>query len=985
MPDGKRLARALADRFNIKVDDSDLDLAKISSLVQIRHDRDRLVKALRDELSGYAADDDLRWLLNQTWKAIFTTNYDTGIEDAYREMVEPTQTPVSMATNSEIKSWDPSHEIPVFHLHGSLESDAALDAILLTERDYAIYDEKRNMLFNHFKIEYPTSPILYVGYSNQDPNWREITTTLQVQFSPSAPPKSFRLAPDTPPIDRELLAAQGIETIDGTIPDLRAAWVARFGELRVEPTARDRLKAMVPSDLSAAYAEYPSATIRLLNSWEYVNQADFSVAPNTESFYKGNRANWGIFAEGQSFERDIEKPVVDRLVDFVTSPTPRMDCAVVLAPAGYGTTTLLLAAAAWYVRHHAGPIFVLRPGATPSVGDMEFAAKHFDSPPVFIVDNASDFREQLASAYGTLRSHDAAAFFLMGARLNEWHQLKSFWSPLELQIEPLSDGEIFRLIETLETEGQLGRLADLPQELQYASIKDRHQQELLVTMREVTEGRAFDVIIESEFFGITESRARDLYGFVCAFSRVRALARDQLLADAINMQISDLYALASPALEGIVIEEEIDEAREIYGLRARHQTIADIVWDRCLNNSQREEILLSVMDSLNLTYGFDAKVFEMMTRDEYAIDSLRTFDTRVRFFDRASRKDPDNVYVRQHFARMLRREGKLDMALAQIELAIKMAPRKRLLHHTKGLILGDLASGADSLEVGRRYLGQAEQAFDQALAIDERDEYSYQSLADVYLDWAKKVGNEDEQAIYLGKAQEALLDGLDKGRELEYLYVMESRIQSHIGDTPGQLGALRKALEAAPSSANVRYLLGSALRAAGLLDESESVLREGLSGNTADPRLALSYTKTLLMLDRGLPASIAILEMARARGLRDPAFIAAYGGLLRLNGDVTRAEQLLVDVRNKSFSARDQRKIVFVPSDFFDVGELSGVITHVAPGFAFVKVDSLGDFFLPGSQMGNKALRLGTRVRFVAGFTIRGGTVHRLIGTSEAA
>jgi tetratricopeptide (TPR) repeat protein len=396
------------------------------------------------------------------------------------------------------------------------------------------------------------------------------------------------------------------------------------------------------------------------------------------------------------------------------------------------------------------------------------------------------------------------------------------------------------LIEMLAREGEMGRLADLPADLQHAAIKDRNQKELLVTMREVTDGRAFDVIIESEYRGITDDRARDLYSLVCALSRTRAIGRDALFADAMGIQVQGVYDLVR-SLEGIVIEEVIDEAREIDGLRARHQTIAEIVWDRCLNDTQRETAMLDIIDALNLTYSVDAKAFENLTRDEYAIDSLRTFDTRVRFFERAARKDPDNIFVRQHFARMLRREGKFEMALAQIDLAISMAPRKRILYHTKGMILGDLATSSESLDIGRRYLGQAEQAFDHALSIDDHDEYSYQSLADLYLDWAKKVESSDERATYLGKAQETLLEGLEKGRELEYLYMMEARIQEYIGNAPGQLDALRKALDGSPSSTTVRYLLGNALRASGNLEESEEVLHEGILQDTggSPPRFKL--------------------------------------------------------------------------------------------------------------------------------------------------
>lgn len=500
-------------------------------------------------------------------------------------------------------------------------------------------------------------------------------------------------------------------------------------------------------------------------------------------------------------------------------------------------------------------------------------------------------------------------------------------------------------------------------------------------MREVTDGRAFDVIIESEYRNILDADARDIYGAVCAVSRTKSTARDGLIAGSKNLQLQDLYSSVHQLLEGIVVEEVIDESRQLDGLRARHQIIADIVWNRCLNDMQRETILLSIMDSLNLTFGTDIKTFEALTRDEFAIDGMRSFESRVRFFERACRKDPKNVYVRQHFARMLRREGKHEMALAQIEQAIGMAPGKRvrMMHHTKGVILSDLATGSDSLEVGRRYLGQSEQAFDAALAIDDRDEYSYQSLADLYLDWAKRVDTETERATYLAKAQETLAEGLEKGRELEHLYMMEARIEEYIGNTPGQLEALERALESSPASIHVRYLLGNALRVAGKPLESAEILGAGMQQEPSDPRLAYSYVKTLLTNGESISRCCSVLSLAKTRGLRDPAYVAAYSGLLKLNGEVALGEQLLSEANRRNFSATDIRRVMFIPGKFTTLPDLIGIVTRVTPGYAFVNVPNRGDFFFPGSRIKSRALDVGSMLCFVAGFTVRGGVVHRVI------
>mgnify|MGYP001806199693 CR=1 FL=1 len=840
------------------------------------------------------------------------------------------------------------------------------------------------MLFDQFKSSYPTSPILYIGYSNRDSNWREITTALRAQFFPGTPPRSFRLAPSTPDLEREILESQGIETLPGNVGDFRAAVTARFGDLRVEPATLSRVRSRVPSKLQAAFDQFPTATSRLLNAWEYVNQADFSIDPNTDAFLKGDRPNWGVIGKGQNFERDIERPIVDALLDFATQPNPRAQGRLLLGPAGYGTTTLLMAIAAWYAREDAGSIFLLKPEAQPILGDIEFAISISATPPIFVIDNGSEHHFFLGDTVAQLRSADKAACFLVGSRLNEWRQVRSGWNVPEFIIDPLSDDEIDRLIDALSRLNALGRLADVSPELRHAVVKNKNQQELLVTMREVTEGQAFDSIIESEFHNIKDSVAKDAYGLVCGISRVRATVRDGVIADALDMQVHELYNLIDSGLVGIVVPEVLDESRDIDGLRARHQIIADIVWERCLHSLDRESVLTRLLDKLNLTFGPDAKAFRFLTQDSDAVGSLRSFEARISFFERAIRKDPDNPYIRQQFALMLRRENKLDLALSQIERAIKMDSRKRVLHHTKGLILGQLAAETTSREVARRWLAQAEGAFTHALSMNDRDEYSYQSLANLYLDWAKRTTDENESALYLTKAQEALSNGFDKGRELEYLYVLESKIQDHIGNTPGQLNALRRALEDSPSSANVRYILGNALRRAGEVDESREVLHDGLIQHPGDPRLALAYALTLLTLGREVAECAAVLGLAKVRGLRDPAFTAAFSGLLVLGGDEGEAQDVRDQAAQRGFSSTDRRRTYFVPGDYSSEVVLNGSVVRVSQIFAFVQVAGMGDFFLPPAKFREHRIRVGDALVFEPAFSVRGPVVHRVVTWPDA-
>ena len=168
-PDARDLAKKLASRFSIST--SDPDLAKIAAVVELRRGRPELDKFLREELAKYEPSDAFRWLFSLTWRAIFTTNYDRWIERCYETVPNPTQRPVVVSDNADLARVDPRVDVPIYHLHGSL-SHPTRPFALITDQDYARYSEHRRMLFELLKLHYATGPILYVGYSNTDSDWR---------------------------------------------------------------------------------------------------------------------------------------------------------------------------------------------------------------------------------------------------------------------------------------------------------------------------------------------------------------------------------------------------------------------------------------------------------------------------------------------------------------------------------------------------------------------------------------------------------------------------------------------------------------------------------------------------------------------------------------------------------------------------------------------------------------------------------------------
>src|SRR4029077_17128161 len=111
----------------------------------------------------------------------------------------------------------------------------------------------------------------------------------------------------------------------------------------------------------------------------------------------------------------------------------------------------------------------------------------------------------LETAVAQQRQTHTNCLFVLGERKNEWRMARSRLKLEEYEIPPLSDAEIDRLLDFLTRERALGKMEPLDRQFQFAIVKEKHEKQLLVAMREATEGELFDVIIENEYRGISDA------------------------------------------------------------------------------------------------------------------------------------------------------------------------------------------------------------------------------------------------------------------------------------------------------------------------------------------------------------------------------------------------------------------------------------------------------------------------------------------------
>jgi tetratricopeptide (TPR) repeat protein len=986
-PNAAELAQELTTHFSI--DTTSTDLAKVAEIVEIRKGRPQLEAYLKRALANLEPDPIFQWLTSFHWRAIFTTNYDHAIERAYELNSNPPQTPISISITSQLEATDPRTQVPIFHLHGSL-FDAPDSHVVITQTDYARYQAKRQMLWSRLKQEFATSVFLYLGYSSRDWNWQLVLDEITQEFYPSELPHSYRLDPYAEELDIEILKNRHVETIKTDLQTFRDAVLAELGEYKPDPEALSKYRTGIHQDLLPAFGKNPAALLRLLRSWTYVNGEDFAKTPNTKGFLLGDKPSWSLVGSDIAFRRDIEEDLWDdEILEFATSPGAKSRAIAILASAGYGITTVLMTLAARIVVQRIAPAFMLREGAEVHEGDVQFAGSLFPEQAVFFfVDDAREHANSLNLCLSQLRLGRSMCLLVLGERKNEWRTARSRVRAEEYEIQPLSDKEIDRLLDFLTREHALGKLEELARDYQFAIVKEKHEKQLLVAMREATEGYGFDVIIENEYRGIADGKSpttvnlpRDLYLIVCCFHQEGVLVRDRLLADILRIPLSDLHDEIGSSLDGLIFFEETDVSRGEYAARTRHRTIADVVWKKCGQISTKEYILQTAMERLNLSYRLDKVSFDKFVGNDDIVANFKTLDGKIRFFETACKREPNNPYSLQHFARMLLREKQTTLALAQIDLAIKMNDRLRVLHHTRGTILAELANTAENEDLGRKWMLQSETEFRLCVTMQARDHYGYQGLASLYLNWAKRVKSEDESADYLTKCEATIGEGLRNAREREVLWVLSAEVQKWLGNEPSRIEKLKKAVSESSASVVPSYLLGRAYRFQGKPEKTIEVLEPVIRSRFEEFRSYLEYVRAMIQLGEPYSKCAAVLSQCRLEGFSDPGYIGLLGGLLFMDGKFGEASKVFEESARQGFSFDERIAIQFAPRDPTDRSfplRLAGRISTVRPNFVFIQTDKYPDFISRITRVDGVNLQKGMRVTFQPLFNAKGSYADHL-------
>ncbi len=158
--DWKELLREIAAELDLNVDEESDLIALAQYHYNQARSRGRINQKLIEEYTkGATPTENHHLLATLPLSAVWTTNYDHLIEDAFHAAQKRVDKKVAQADFALTK---PKRDVVVYKMHGDIDRP---DDAVLTKADYEQYDDKRHLFSLQLKGDLLSKTLLFLGLS----------------------------------------------------------------------------------------------------------------------------------------------------------------------------------------------------------------------------------------------------------------------------------------------------------------------------------------------------------------------------------------------------------------------------------------------------------------------------------------------------------------------------------------------------------------------------------------------------------------------------------------------------------------------------------------------------------------------------------------------------------------------------------------------------------------------------------------------------
>lgn len=592
-PSGAKLTSILATRFALP---DEYSLRELSSLIEHKRSRKELIAELRKQIQDLKPSGGLLNLPLYNWKTLYTTNYDTLIEQSF----EFHRTNLSVYTNNfDFQIHSKSDPLKLFKLHGSIDLDVCdgrPSRIIITDQDYDLTNDYREHIWTRFKDDISTSHVIVIGYSLADPHIKETIESIAKVNSVSGTGK-ITLLLYSADVDRaSLYEMRGIRVCFGGIDEFTSAL--------------SKKKQIVPTG-EAHHDDYFHEAAELRPVTIDVNHQLLGT-PDAGSMFNGWPASYIDIDTGLTFERDIVEAAISSL-----NSGEKIFC-VIIGASGVGKTTsarqvsLNLRSKGYHCWEHKSDLS-LDVAAWLSVGK---ALKAADRRACLLIDEAHSHLHGINELVDRLITNQINNLVVICASArNLWNpRVKSpnlYKNGIELSLTSLSSNEIDRLLNLIDRTPDFVRLTEpsfsgFSRSERRRRLIDRCEADMFVCLKNIFASEKFDDIILREYASLPEE-AQNIYKLVSAMENSGIRVHRQLVIRLLGIPANTIQALLV-GLTDIISEYNISAREGIFVWRGRHSVIVSIIAKYKFSDTQKLfELFSNVIDCVSPTYEIEIR------------------------------------------------------------------------------------------------------------------------------------------------------------------------------------------------------------------------------------------------------------------------------------------------------------------------------------------------------------------------------------------
>lgn len=655
-PNSKQLAEHLSTIFKIPLDD--FTLSELASLVEQKSSRNELIQEIRKVICKLKPTGGLLNLPLYEWRSLFTTNYDSLIEESYNRKG---QSLLVYSSNFDFTIHDKPNAIKLFKLHGTIEkdiSDGHNSRIIITDSDYDHTEEYRDQLYDRLKSDLAGSHLIIIGHSLADPDIKSVVErTAKIRANSGGGGQLSLLLYQQDHNRAQLFEKRGFTVCFGGIDEFFEALAKRMPDTRTVFKSTDN-----PLD------SYPVLTPITIDVSHASNKE-----PNASAIFNGWPASYADIEAGLTFERTVVLEI-ERLL-----ASSSIICAALLGASGVGKTT----AARQIIQRlqHNGLLCWEHKIDHPfAVHEWISVARTLETrkiSAVLFIDEAHTHLHLINELLDVLAAENLQQLRLvLVSTRNLWYpRIKTpafFKLGKEFQLIKLDSNEVDSLLNLVDVNPYIRPLIEdtfsgFSRYERRRRLLDRCEADMFVCLKNIFASEKFDDIILREYASL-EINYQEIYRLVAAMESAGIRVHRQLVIRLLGIPGETIRVVLSH-LTDIIHEYTIDENEGIYGWKGRHSVIVNIVTSYKFSDvTQIVDLFHKVIDCISPTYEIEIRTIRELCNVDAGIQRIPDKQIQNTLLRKMMSVAPGERVPRHRLIRNLIEMGEFDKAETEMRI-----------------------------------------------------------------------------------------------------------------------------------------------------------------------------------------------------------------------------------------------------------------------------------------------------------------------------